>query len=311
MKKKLLVLLVVALVGVLLVLDAVVGVIGPDDSSSGEAGQRPRLTVGSANFPENELLAEIYAGALSAAGFEVSTKLNIGSREVLFPAMERSEINVVPEYTGALLNYLSKGEASATGTSEQVSKLDATLPKGLRLLKPSKAQDQETVTCTRAVAEKHGLTSLEDLAPVSGELVFGGPPELPQREGFGFKGLKDVYGVVFAKFQPLDVSGPLTVAALRDGKVDCANLFSTASAITTNGFVSLTDPRGLIQSEAVVPLITEASATPQVTQTLDAVSAQLTTDILKTLVKRVEVDKESSAAVAADFLGDNGLNAAR
>jgi osmoprotectant transport system substrate-binding protein len=265
------------------------------------------VTVGSANFPENALLAEIYAAALKAAGLDVSTRLNIGSREALFPAMEDGEISLVPEYTGALLSYVTKGRATAKRTADQVAALTAALPSGLTVLEPSQAQDQGTVTCTRAVAERYSLTSLEDLAAVSREITMGGPPEFAEREGRGLKGLKAVYGIEFKRFRPLDVAGPLTVSALKEGKVDCADLFSTQSAIAANGFVSLTDPRGLIESEAVVPLITKAAATPQVTAALNAVSAKLSTENLKGMVKRVEVDKEDPATVAKDFLTEHGL----
>ena len=264
----------------------------------------PSLVVGSANFPENALLAEIYAGALRDEGLEVSTELNVGSRETLLPAMERGDITVLPEYTGALLSHLSKGAAEATDTAGQVEELAAALPDELVLLEPSEAQDQETITCTAEVAEQHGLTSIADLAPVSRRLVFGGPPELPSREGFGLKGLKELYGVEFKTFRPLDVSGPLTVSALKEGKVDCANLFSTQSAIEVNGFVSLTDPEGLVESEAVVPLVSRDAATPEVTKALDTVSASLTTDVLKEMVKQVEVDKADPRTVAEQFLED-------
>ncbi len=135
----------------------------------------------------------------------------------------------------------------------------------------------------------------------------GGPPELPQRDGFGLRGLKALYGIEFKRFRPLDVSGPLTVSALKAGKVDCANLFSTQSAIEVNGFVSLEDPRGLIESEAVVPLVSTDAATPEVVDALNAVSDVLTTADLKAMVKRVEVDKEDAGTVADDFLREHGL----
>jgi osmoprotectant transport system substrate-binding protein len=275
--------------------------------SSGAAAQRS-LTVGSANFPENALLAEIYAGALKAKGLDVSTKLNVGSRETLIPAMEKGQITVLPEYTGGLLFYVSKGQPGANDTAGQVAELKSKLPSELTLLKPSQAQDQNTVTCTREVVDKYHLHTLEDLAKISRNLTAGGPPELAKRTGFGsLKGLKRVYGIEYKAFRPLDVAGPLTVSALKSGKVDCANLFSTQSAIAANGFVSLSDPKGFAQSEAVVPLVAKAAATPTVTAVLDAVSAKLTTENLKLLVKRVEVDKDDAATVADDFLDEQGL----
>ncbi len=279
------------------------------DGGSAGGGESRSVVVGSANFPENVILAEIYAGALEADGVEVSRKLNVGSREVLLPALERGQISVLPEYTGGLLEYLAKAKSDATQTAAQVREIQRLLPKELTVLEPSTAQDQETVTCARAVVDKHRLRTLEDLAPVSGQLTFGGPPELPKREGFGFKGLKDVYGIEFKRFRPLDVAGPLTVSALKSGKVDCANLFSTQSAITVNGFVSLEDPKELITSQAIVPLVTRKAATPETTAVLDRISSKLTTPELERMVRRVEIDKDDAAAVARDFLRRQRLDA--
>jgi osmoprotectant transport system substrate-binding protein len=280
-----------------------------DSGSSGSDSNATQqsVTVGSANFPENVVLAEIYAGALEAKGLKVDKKLNVGSREAIFPAMQRGDITVLPEYTGALLSYVSKGKAKAKDTAGQVDALKSDLPAELALLEPSAAEDKDTVTCTKEVVDKYSLTSLEDLAKVSKDIVMGGPPELAKREGFGIKGLKEVYGIEFKQFRPLDVAGPLTVAALKSGKVDCANLFSTQSAIPQNGFVSLEDPKGLVESEAVVPLITKDAATPEASDALNAVSQKLTTENLKEMVKRVEVDKDDAATVAGDFLSENGL----
>jgi osmoprotectant transport system substrate-binding protein len=279
-----------------------------ESDSGGDAAAKPAITVGSANFPENVVLAEIYAGALSAKDFDVSKKLNIGSREALFPALEKGEITVVPEYTGALLSYLTEAKSDAKETSEQVDAIKAELPDSLTLLEPSAAEDKDTITCNKETVDKYGLASIEDLAKVGDQITIGGPPEFAERAGFGIKALKRVYGAEFKKFQPLDVAGPLTVAALKDNKVQCANLFSTQSAIPANGFVTLEDPKGLVESEAVIPLISKEAATPEVTETLDAVSGALTTDNLKDLVKRVEVDKDDAEAVAEDFLSEQGLN---
>jgi osmoprotectant transport system substrate-binding protein len=276
-------------------------------SSSGDSAAKPSITVGSANFPENVVLAEIYAGALSNKGFDVSKKLNVGSREAIFPALEKGEITVLPEYSGALLSYLTEAKSDAKEIGAQVDAIKAELPAKLTLLEPSSAEDKDTITCNKETVDKYGLTSIEDLAKVGDQITIGGPPEFAKREGFGIKALKRVYNAEFKKFQPLDVAGPLTVAALKDDKVQCANLFSTQSAIPANGFVTLEDPKGLVESEAVVPLIAKDAATPEVTDTLNAVSAKLTTDNLKELVKRVEVDKDDAETVASDFLGEQGL----
>jgi osmoprotectant transport system substrate-binding protein len=275
--------------------------------SSGGDKSKPSITVGSANFPENVVLGEIYAGALTAKKFSVSKKLNIGARAALFSGLERGDLTVVPEYTGSLLGYVSKGKGTGKDAAEQVSKLKSSLPAKLTLLEPSQAEDKDTVTCNKDTVSKFDLKSIEDLKSSGKQIIMGGPPEFKSRDGFGLKGLKSVYGVEFKEFKPLDVAGPLTVSALKADKVNCANLFSTQSAIPANGFISLEDPKTLAQTEAVVPLIAKSAATPEVSQVLNDVSAKLTTDNLKDMVKRVEVDKDDAATVADDFLSQNGL----
>lgn len=277
------------------------------DDKPAAAGGLPAVTVGSANFPESALLAEIYAGALEAKGATVTKKLNVGSREVLFPAMEQGDITVLPEYTGALLSFVTKGKATATSTEDQVVALKAALPASLVILEPSTAEDKDTVTCNKETVDKHGLKSIADIAPVGDQIIMGGPPEFGSRQGFGAPGLQRVYGITFKEVKALDVAGPLTVAALKDNKVNCANLFSTQSAIEVNGFITLDDPKGLVEGENVIPLVAKDVATPEVTDALNAVSIALDTETLKGLVKRVEVDKESAADVAASFLTEKGL----
>jgi osmoprotectant transport system substrate-binding protein len=281
---------------------------GGGSATEESGGEKPAITVGSANFPENVVLAEIYAGALRAKDYDVSTKLNVGSREALFPALESGEITVTPEYSGALLAFLTEAKSDAKEIDEQVTEIKAELPDTLTLLEPSAAEDKDTVTCNRETVDKFSLTSIEDLAKVGDQITIGGPPEFAERAGFGIKALKRVYGAEFKKFQALDVAGPLTVAALKDNKVQCANLFSTQSAIVANDFVTLEDPKGLVEAEAVVPLIAKDAATPEVTEILDGVSAALNTENLKELVSRVEVDKDDAEAVAEDFLSEQGLN---
>lgn len=259
------------------------------------------IVVGSANFPENVLLAEIYTAALEAKGVKVSKKLNIGSREVYIPALQDGSIDLLPEYNGALLSYLKKGEVQESGSDAVYAAAKAALPTGIVMLEQSAAQDKDAVVVTQETAQKRSLKSIEDLKPVAGELVLGGPPEWRDRFT-GVPGLKQIYGLEFKEFKPLDVAGPLTVKALKDGTVDAANLFTTQSAIAENGFVVLDDPKNLFLAENVVPLIRESKASQTVRDALNAISAKLTTQNLTEMVKRVEIDKEDPATVAKDFL---------
>jgi osmoprotectant transport system substrate-binding protein len=278
----------------------------PVSTAGGNKAPADKVVVGSANFPESVLLAEIYAGALTAKGVQVEKKLNIGSRETYIPALQDGSIDLLPEYTGNLLLHFDKS-AKASSPDEVYSVLQTKLPAGLIVLDKSSAEDKDAVVVTAETATKYGLKTIADLKPVAGQLVLGGPPEWRDRYT-GVPGLKQVYGLTFKEFKPLDVAGELTVKALKDGTVDAANLFTTQSAIPANNFVALEDPKSFFLAQNVTPLISEKKATDTVKQALNAVSAKLTTDNLKDLVKKVEVDKADAATVAKEFLSQNGLS---
>jgi osmoprotectant transport system substrate-binding protein len=267
------------------------------------------LTVGSANFPENILLAEIYAQALEAKGAKVARKLNIGSREVYYKALTTGEIQLLPEYTNSLLSFVlkAKGQSpTAKNVTEQVDALKAALPSTLTVLTPSTAEDKDVIVCNKQTADKYNLKTLSDLAKVSSNIVLGGPPELAQRSPFGIPGFKQIYGATFKAFKPLEI-GPPIADALKSNAIQCGNLFSTMSVITTNGFVALDDDKGTVPNEAVLPLIAKDKATPAVQSVLDAVDGKLDTDQLKGMMVKVEVNAADPAKVATDWLKQNGL----
>ncbi len=263
------------------------------------------VVVGSANFPESELLMNIYAGALKAKGVNVSTRPNIGSRETYIPALQDGSINLIPEYTGVLLQYFDK-KATVTAPDEVYAAVQKALPTGLTVLAKAAAEDKDSIVVTRDTATKNKLASIGDLQPVAGQFVLGGPPEFAKR-ATGVPGLARVYGLTFKEFKPLDVAGPLTVQALKNGQVQAANLFTTDPNVAANDFVALQDPKSLFPAQNVVPLVAQSAATDQVTTTLDAVSAQLDTPTLAELVKQVVIDKKDASAVANDFLSQKGL----
>jgi osmoprotectant transport system substrate-binding protein len=277
----------------------------PAASASGSASGGGAVTVGSANFPENVLLAEIYAAALQAKGVQVTKKLNIGSREAYIPGLKDGSIDLIPEYTGNLLAYFDKG-STAVSSQDVYAALPKALPSGLKVLDQSPAEDKDSIAVTKETADKYKLTSLADLAPVGKDVVLGGPPEFETRRD-GVPGLKEKYGITFKQFKKLDVGGPLTVAALKNGQVQAANLFSTDPSIVANGFVVLDDPKSLYTAQNVVPLVNASKAGDPVASTLNAVSAKLDTKTLTGLLSQVVTDKKDAAAVASEWLKSNGL----
>src|SRR5450631_54850 len=263
------------------------------------------IVVGSANFPESALLAEIYAGALSGKGVTVQKKLNIGSRETYIPALKDGSIDLIPEYTGVLDQYFNKN-ATATTSDAVYAELKAALPATMTALDKSAAEDKDAVVVTQKTAAKYGLKTIEDLGPLAKNLTLGGPPEWKTRPT-GVPGLKKVYNLDFKTFRPLDAGGPLSVQALKNGQVDAVNLFTTDPSVAANGFVILGDPKSLFAAQNVVPLITKSKVTPTITTTLNAISAKLDTATLGQLVKEVVIDKKDPAAVAKEFLTKNNL----
>jgi osmoprotectant transport system substrate-binding protein len=262
------------------------------------------IIVGSADFPESQLLATIYAKALAAKGIAVDTKLSIGSREVYIPALLDGSIDLLPEYAGATLSYLDKN-ATAHSPSDVAAALKAALPKGVSMLTPSSAQDSDGVAVTRATAEKHKLKTIADLAPVASQLVLGGPPEWKTRKE-GIIGLKELYGLEFQSFKSLDVGGPLTLSALVNGQVQAANLFSTDPAIAANDLIVLEDVKSLFPAQNIVPVIATPKITDVVTSALDAVSAALTTNDLVVMNGRL-ANHDSFDVVADDWLAEHKL----
>ena len=282
------------------------------DADTGDAGgsdvEREDVTVGvSSAFAENQIVAEMYAQVLENAGYNVDRQLDLGQREISYPALQNGETDIHPEYLGSLLLFLDPDAAASGDVQNNVDLLEPLLEEdGLTLLEPSAANDTNAFVVTQETADEFGLSSMSDLADSAGDLVLGGPPECPDRP-FCIPGLEETYGATFGEFKPLDVGGPLTVAALETGKIDVALLFSTSSVIGANGWVVLEDDQNLQTAENITPVIRNDLLNDEITELLNAVSAELTSEIMIDLNGRVELDKEDPATVATDFLTEAGL----
>ena len=283
---------------------------GGDQLGSDNAGSSPApskvssITVGSADFSESQLLAEIYGQALAAKGIEVKKKPNIGNRETYMAAIKDGSVDLVPEYTGASLAYFDKN-STETDPQKAYDALKKALTPGLEILEMSPATDEDTIVVTKATADKYSLKSLGDLKDKN--LVAGGSSEFKVRSA-GLKGLKEKYGVEFKEYKTLDAGGPLSIKALLDNQIQVTNLFTTQSVIKDEGLVQLDDPENILPPNNIVPLIRTDHKSDDVVATLNAVDAKLTTDTLTDLVKRIDVGKESADAVAKDWLAKNPLS---
>lgn len=276
---------------------------GGDDDEAGGGEEKGQITVGDDSFAESQIVAEMYAQVLENAGYDVDRK-STKSREVRLPAMESGEIDVAPEYLATLVSVLDP-EAGRVSTPEDATEVLEPLlsDMGLTVLEASEAVDTNVFVVTPELAEKY--TTISDLAPDDDDLTLGGPAECPTRP-YCIPGLKEVYGIEFGKFEPLEY-GPATVQSLKQGAVDVALLFSTDGTITAEGLVVLEDDKGLQAADNITPLVNEEVLDDEVEELLNAVSAVLTTENVTELNTRVGVDQEDPADVAAEFLEEQGL----
>lgn len=276
--------------------------------TGGTGGAKATIKVGSFNFPESVVLGELYAQALEANGYPVERKFNLGNREIVFPALDKGELDVVPEYLATVLRFVDKTAKGSTDAKEASKQLqDAVKAKNLTVLDFAPAVDENAFVVTKATAEKYKLKKTSDVAAnAQGALVLGGPAECPQRP-FCKLGLEQTYGIKFKDFKPLDAGGRLTVAALDGGQVDIGLLFSSDALISVKGYVVLEDDKHLQLADNVTPLVRNAVATDDLKRVLNAISAKLTTDELIALNKANGVEKKDAKEVARDWLKKQGL----
>ncbi|MFJ9862680.1 ABC transporter substrate-binding protein [Streptomyces sp. NPDC101165] len=274
-----------------------------DSKASGDS-----VVVGSNNFAESILLADIYGEALKAKGIKVSYKPNIGSRETTYGLLKNGSVSVLPEYNGALLAYLDP-KATPKTVEATTSAIEAKLDSKLTLLEPSPAQDKDSVTLNAATAKKYSLTgksSIADLKGIAKDLVIGASPEFQTRQQ-GLVGLKDAYGLEFKSFKALDAGGPLTKAALKKDVVQAADVFTTDADISKQKFVVLQDPKNLFGFENVQPLVYKSALPQKGVDALNAVSAKLDTATLLDLDTQVQSQNKDPLDVAKAWLKSAGL----
>lgn len=276
-------------------------------AGDGGGGDGKSIVVGSANFPENQLLAEIYAQALEDKGLKVTRKFDIGAREVYYDQVVKGGIDVFPEYNGALLSVAVDKNSTATSTEDINAELKEKLPSSVEILDSAAAEDKDSVTVTAENAAKYNLKTLADLKPVAKDMTLGAGSEFKTRTQGGV-GLKKVYGVEFGKFQPLDAGAQTTlVKLLKDDKVQAANLYTTDPAIVADKLVVLEDPKNLFSSQNVTPLVHKDAVNDTARSALNGVSAELTTEDLLEMMKKLVNDKEDTDVVAKDWLASAGL----
>lgn len=284
-------------------------VVGACSASSEEPPPVPDSTIiiGSFDFTESAILSNLYAEVLRTSGFDVKVE-SVATREIMQPALEQGFIDLVPEYQGTLLHFLHPESDAYTDLDEEFA-LDVALEKrDLVALDAAPGQNQNVIVVTSETASEHNLETISDLEDLAGEMVFGGPPECPARP-LCLKGLIDVYGLEFEKFQSLDAGGPLTLAALTGGEIDVGLMFGTDPAIDRDGLVVLTDDRNLQPAENIVPVVRADVLRGQgeMSEPLAELSSRLTTETLRQLNSRVDDAGLTPERAALEWLEQEGL----
>jgi osmoprotectant transport system substrate-binding protein len=295
----------------LIVGSVITGACGSDDDDNAQKATKT-VVVGSAPFSESVIVANMYAGALQADGFQVTVRKGLGQREIYLPALQKggadNGIDLVPEYVGTLLEFVNKNAGEASGNLEEsVTKLRARLDgMGLTALTPSPAADQNAFAVTRATADRLKLKRLSDLGPHAANMTLGAGPECPARP-FCQPGLEKTYGLKFKAFRVLDSGGPKTMEALEKNDIDVGLVFSSDGAVAARNLVVLEDDKKLQTVDNLVPAIRKDVLDDDIRKVLDKVSAALTTEALIDLNKRADVDKADPETLAREWLQQHGF----
>ena len=280
--------------------------------SGGDAAQEgPAISIGAQNFGESAILAEIYAQALAANGYEVSVQPLGGFRDIVLGSFESGDINFTPEYAASMLEYLNEQAGEATGAAAETTEtLQGYLDDlGLVAYTPSPAVDTNAFVVTPETAEAHGLQAISDLAGLEGELTLGGPPDC-ETNPFCIPGLQRVYGIDFSgSFTPLD-AGSVTVQALESGEIDIAILFSTSGIIADKGWVLLEDDQSMLAADNVVPVVSadlDQAYGDEFRSLVDEISAAISTEELTELNRQFDIETRDPDDIAADWLAEEGF----
>ena len=277
------------------------------------AAAPPTVVIASFNFPESELLAEIYAQALQHAGVRIRRELSLGPREMVLPALHAGLVDVVPEYLGSALAALIPSEPSSRLSGSAAATIDSELgtalaPWHVRPLAWAAAENQNGLAVTRDTAIRLGLHNTSDLKDFASSMVLSGPTECPTRP-YCLLGYQDRYALRFKSFVAYDAESQ-RVTALQQGVAEVAVMFTTDGQLATGDPVLLPDDQHLQPPENIVPLVSEKAISaygPRLVDTLDAISAKLTTSSLVFLNWRISVVGQPIAAEATAWLHQEGF----
>jgi osmoprotectant transport system substrate-binding protein len=295
-----------ALGAMLIGLTLVLATAGPGGANpTGGGGSKGSLTMGSKNLPGAQVLGQVYGQALQKDRYNISYKENLGATEVVFAALESGDLDLYPEYLNTVVQFL--GGNGGSDVNQVKAELDTLLQgRGIVATKPAPAVDVNGFYVLKKTADKYKLKTVSDLKKVANRLTFGGPPECEQRPLCLGDASQQKYGLQFKEVKKLDVGGPVTVKALKDGDIQVAILF-TGSSVIPKDAVLLKDDQGLQGADNPLVLVRQDKYTPELGQAIDKVSAKITTKQYRKMTLAVQDKKEDPADVAKQFLKQNKL----
>jgi osmoprotectant transport system substrate-binding protein len=274
-------------------------------TAAANGAAKPTIIIGSTNFEEQAIVANIYGDVLKHAGYPVTVEPSLGTRAIVVPALEKGQIDLEADYAGSLVNFLNGGTSTpkANNVATAIPSLKSSLGKfGVTVLNPAPALDTNVFVVTKATASKYHLTTISSLKSVASKFILGGPPECPSNAGC-LIGLQKTYGLKFASFKSTDEAGPISVGDLKNGVVQVVELFSSDGNVVGNNFVALTDNKHLEAADYITPVIRKSVASAAVAKVINAVSAKLTTaQISKLNVLVTGSQKQDPATVAQNWL---------
>ena len=283
---------------------------GSDKSKGGgatntTAGVNKNIVVGQKDFPAAQLISQLYGQALAAKGFKVSFK-DTGPTEATFAALKKGDINLYGEYQGTLLTFL-KGTPSGDAAAVNAALKTKAEAESVIASDPSTAVDVNGFYVTKATQQKYNLTTISDLKPIAGQLVFGGTPECLTRPLCLGTTEQQLYGLQFKEVKKLDVGGPITVKALKDGDIQVGLLF-TGSSVIDPDFVMLQDDKHLQPADNAIAVWRSSIDSTELQDVINAVNAKLTTEEYNKLNGEITGDQKLDPKDAASqWLTDQGL----
>jgi osmoprotectant transport system substrate-binding protein len=276
--------------------------LGVDEDAAEEIPDGPDITVASFNFPESQIVSEIYAQTLEEAGYPVERQMDLGARELVFPELQGGNLDLLPEYLGSaiVVGFDEEAPEDIDSGVETLSELFG--EDDISVLEPAPAESANVFVTTSEFAEENGLSAVSDLAD-AGDISFSGPPECQDRETC-FGGLQDIYGLDNVEFEAIQETSA-RVQALEAGQNQLTLLFSTDAILGLADLQVLDDDEDIVPPENITPILRDEiidAYGDDLIELLDGISALITTDVL------IELNIEESegiapAEVASDWLG--------